>query len=482
MIRSELKSYDADIILLQDVDRYEEFWQRFLSSIGFDSYIGHRNDATGIGAAISWRRSSFRPIRTETIHLSDCSTSVTAASDRIRMSRLSDIAVVATLMPRRYLGERPKTQNSARVVSPSNSTRFDVDNQDSKPSRRPKGRARSPVTWDHDLPSGDLSDEDNPAEGAMISLNEGTFPDRLRSLQTAIHVVSSTLLHGVQDGQNAATRRLRCLQAKYLCHKVGEFISQYGACPLFMGIAAGACPGSEAHCALRLGRIPRAPQAPSPPVRPAAVPASAVSVLVVWPAPSKLAQGDAPIHTFEVHGRMVAKSGREGGGDSGHEGMEETSIARGGGVWGLRMVLSAADAAMMGRLRTQPIPLISRDGAESDSDWKEGPQLLAACITGLPSGSSWHFKVGAQSTVGVSQLSAPSAGVVLPSSMEEAARVGLASTTSGLTTSGAAAAAGAEPEPGHSSDKNANRSGVVGPLSDYHLRDSTGSDSYLEAE
>lgn len=131
LIREDLKRSGADIFLLQDVDRFEEFWQKILCDLGYDSYVGKRRDSSGIGAAICWRRSSFRPVRTDTIHLNECAASVTAGSDRIRLERLSDLAVVATLMPRRYLGERPRTHNTGRVTSPTRSRRAP------SPSRRP---------------------------------------------------------------------------------------------------------------------------------------------------------------------------------------------------------------------------------------------------------------------------------------------------------------------------------------------------------
>lgn len=88
------------------------------------------------------------------------------------------------------------------------------------------GRAITPVDPElgHTGPLGEGGESDGITPG-YISLNEGYYPPRLRPLGSAIHLVSGTLLHAEPDGQNRALRRLRCLQAKYLCHRVGEFRS-----------------------------------------------------------------------------------------------------------------------------------------------------------------------------------------------------------------------------------------------------------------
>ena len=71
---AEVKGCCPDILCLQDVDNYEEFWQPALSSNGWDSIFVQRTSAIrprAEGVVIAWARDYFQLIRSKSVEFND---------------------------------------------------------------------------------------------------------------------------------------------------------------------------------------------------------------------------------------------------------------------------------------------------------------------------------------------------------------------------------------------------------------------------
>jgi hypothetical protein len=96
----EIKTYNADIICLQDVDHYADWWQPQLMYLGYDSLYKKRTDAVEEhleGVVIAYKRDLFQLFKTEEVLLNYAGEHQSAIIRR--RCRTDDVALMAFLQP-----------------------------------------------------------------------------------------------------------------------------------------------------------------------------------------------------------------------------------------------------------------------------------------------------------------------------------------------------------------------------------------------
>ena len=104
IICDEIQSYDPDVILLQDVDLFKQFWQPQLMIRGFDCCYKKRSEARGRheeGVAIAYKRDLFQLFKTDDVELNDAAEHERASiSVDLRDKCINDdVAMIALLQP-----------------------------------------------------------------------------------------------------------------------------------------------------------------------------------------------------------------------------------------------------------------------------------------------------------------------------------------------------------------------------------------------
>jgi exonuclease III len=97
---NEIKAYDADIICLQDVDHYGDWWQPQLMYIGYDSLYRQRTDEVEEhleGVVIAYKRDLFQLFKTEEVLFNRAGEQDSALVRR--RCRTDDVALMAFLQP-----------------------------------------------------------------------------------------------------------------------------------------------------------------------------------------------------------------------------------------------------------------------------------------------------------------------------------------------------------------------------------------------
>lgn len=93
----EVKSYSADVLLLQDVDSFKEWWQPQLNSLGYDGLFHKKTDSRRSGVAIFFRRERLQLFRSSTIDFDDVAADLkTSMQSRARQG---DVGIMASLQP-----------------------------------------------------------------------------------------------------------------------------------------------------------------------------------------------------------------------------------------------------------------------------------------------------------------------------------------------------------------------------------------------
>lgn len=100
---NEILSYEADVILLQGVDEYTEWWQPQLSSAGYDGVFRKKRKSNN-GLAIFYRRDEFQLFSSDVVQFSDLvgeKVPPVFAEDEDRVLNLAndDMALIAALQP-----------------------------------------------------------------------------------------------------------------------------------------------------------------------------------------------------------------------------------------------------------------------------------------------------------------------------------------------------------------------------------------------
>lgn len=96
----EIKTYDADIMCLQDVDHYDDWWQPQLMYLGYDSLYKKRTDEVDEhleGVVIAYKRDLFQLFKTEEVLLNRAGELDTPLVRR--RCRTDDVALMAFLQP-----------------------------------------------------------------------------------------------------------------------------------------------------------------------------------------------------------------------------------------------------------------------------------------------------------------------------------------------------------------------------------------------
>jgi len=79
----EIFSFPADVLCLQEVDHYRDWWQPQLSDAGFDSVWKQRtrSGVNGDGVLVAWRRDVYQLQRSAAIELNDAAANLAASGD-----------------------------------------------------------------------------------------------------------------------------------------------------------------------------------------------------------------------------------------------------------------------------------------------------------------------------------------------------------------------------------------------------------------
>jgi len=94
---------NADVICLQDVDNYDEFWQPHLNSAGYDSLFKARTSKIRVrseGVLVAWHRDLFQLVRSEPVEFNELVEPLHHTDPKLAMLAVQDnVALMAHLMP-----------------------------------------------------------------------------------------------------------------------------------------------------------------------------------------------------------------------------------------------------------------------------------------------------------------------------------------------------------------------------------------------
>ena len=96
----EIKTYDAEIMCLQDVDHYDDWWQPQLMYLGYDSLFKQRTDEVEEhleGVVIAYKRDLFQLFKTQDVILNRAGHNQSALV--CRRCRTDDVGLIAFLQP-----------------------------------------------------------------------------------------------------------------------------------------------------------------------------------------------------------------------------------------------------------------------------------------------------------------------------------------------------------------------------------------------
>jgi mRNA deadenylase 3'-5' endonuclease subunit Ccr4 len=94
----EILSYDADVVCLQEIDSYEEFWQPQMSDAGYDSIYKKRSGSKRDGVAVFFKRKLYQIFNSKVIYLNDIAKNIVNANDASRACQ-DNIALIVSLQP-----------------------------------------------------------------------------------------------------------------------------------------------------------------------------------------------------------------------------------------------------------------------------------------------------------------------------------------------------------------------------------------------
>lgn len=98
----ELKSYDADVICLQDVDHFTDWWRPQFMQLGYDSFFKQRTQMKGFhyeGVLVAFRSSLFQLFKTVTVDFNDAVTDDSRGASFREHSKTDDVALLIFLQP-----------------------------------------------------------------------------------------------------------------------------------------------------------------------------------------------------------------------------------------------------------------------------------------------------------------------------------------------------------------------------------------------
>lgn len=103
MLLQEIKSYDADIICLQDVDHFNDFWRSKLMLLGYDNVFKQRTqkrDSHTEGVVIAYKRELFQLFKTVSVELNNAADMDTEKGGTFREKcKTDDVGLILFLQP-----------------------------------------------------------------------------------------------------------------------------------------------------------------------------------------------------------------------------------------------------------------------------------------------------------------------------------------------------------------------------------------------
>ena len=103
ILLSEIVTYDADVIMLQDADHFMDFWQPKLMLLGYDSVFKQRTqtkDTYDEGCVVAYKRSKYQLFKTVNLEFNDSAHGELNMKTTMKEKcRTDDVAVLAFLQP-----------------------------------------------------------------------------------------------------------------------------------------------------------------------------------------------------------------------------------------------------------------------------------------------------------------------------------------------------------------------------------------------
>lgn len=99
---SEITSYCADIVCLQDVDHYTDWWRPQLMLLGFDTIFKQRTEVKGFhyeGVLIAFKRHVFKLFKTTTIEFNSAVNDDQRGKQFRERSKTDDVGIILLLQP-----------------------------------------------------------------------------------------------------------------------------------------------------------------------------------------------------------------------------------------------------------------------------------------------------------------------------------------------------------------------------------------------
>jgi hypothetical protein len=98
----EIKTYDCDIICLQDVDHYQEWWRPQLTMMGYDTVYKQRTQTKSFhyeGVLIAFRRDVFQLFKSQPFELNNAVMNEDRGRAFMERSKTDDVGIVVFLQP-----------------------------------------------------------------------------------------------------------------------------------------------------------------------------------------------------------------------------------------------------------------------------------------------------------------------------------------------------------------------------------------------
>jgi hypothetical protein len=99
---NEIKTYNIDIICLQDVDHYQEWWRPQLTLLGYDTVYKQRTQNKSFhyeGVMVAFRRDVFQLFKSLPFELNDAVTNEDRGRAFMERSKTDDVGVIVFLQP-----------------------------------------------------------------------------------------------------------------------------------------------------------------------------------------------------------------------------------------------------------------------------------------------------------------------------------------------------------------------------------------------
>ncbi len=299
----EIASYNADILCLQDVDHFADWWRPQLMLIGYDSVYKKRTqmfESHYEGVLIAYRRNAFQMFRSIALELNKATQINTSEMGAAFKQRLitDDVALICMLQPWKAVSEKKAQKAFKNKFSNMTAVKNDYARIKAKKmttlasaSADDSNEVKTELDPLEDFSAFDQEEYNEPGEEAEAeeSEDEAGFDD---AVQSAICVVSAQLSSRESDAD------VRYYQAQYIMRQVENCNKEFHL-PVIVGVSLFDTPISNAYHVFRTGRSPIKPQSPRKPARPRGVPFCRGSTELWW-RPPYTTKEDPPILKYKL--------------------------------------------------------------------------------------------------------------------------------------------------------------------------------------